>query len=106
MSVQAIERDQLPAEKIFDIGIDQTLTYDQLFVLGLQNIFGMTGMFVFPGILGRSYGLAPPTDRLSLRHDVRRLRLRHHFAIDAAAAAADHSGSVCREFREPARRRT
>ena len=56
MSVQAIERTKPPAEKIFDIGIDQTLSYDQLFILGLQNIFGMTGMFVFPGILGRSYG--------------------------------------------------
>jgi xanthine/uracil permease len=25
----------------------------------LQNIFGMTGMFVFPGILGRAFNLAP-----------------------------------------------
>ena len=58
MSVRTIERAP-PAEKIFDIGIDQRLTYDQLLVLGLQNIFGMTGMFVFPGILGRSYGLVP-----------------------------------------------
>ena len=50
---------ETPAEKVFDVGIDQRLSYDQLFILGLQNIFGMTGMFVFPGILGRSFNLAP-----------------------------------------------
>jgi xanthine/uracil permease len=47
------------AEKVFDVGIDERLSYDQLFILGLQNIFGMTGMFVFPGILGRSFNLPP-----------------------------------------------
>jgi xanthine/uracil permease len=46
-------------ENIFDVGVDETLSYAQLFILGLQNIFGMTGMFVFPALLGRSYGLAP-----------------------------------------------
>ena len=45
------------AEKVFDVGIDERLSYDQLLILGLQNIFGMTGMFVFPGILGRSFNL-------------------------------------------------
>jgi xanthine/uracil permease len=50
---------EAPAEKVFDVGIDEHLSYDQLFILGLQNIFGMTGMFVFPGILGRSFNLAP-----------------------------------------------
>jgi xanthine/uracil permease len=48
-----------PAEKVFDIGIDEHLSYGQLLILGLQNIFGMTGMFVFPGILGRSFNLPP-----------------------------------------------
>jgi len=48
-----------PAEKVFDVGIDERLSYDQLLILGLQNIFGMTGMFVFPGILGRSFNLPP-----------------------------------------------
>jgi xanthine/uracil permease len=47
------------AEKVFDVGIDERLSFDQLLILGLQNIFGMTGMFVFPGILGRSFDLAP-----------------------------------------------
>jgi xanthine/uracil permease len=46
-------------DKVFDIGIDQKLSFDQLLILGFQNIFGMTGMFVFPGILGRSFNLAP-----------------------------------------------
>jgi xanthine/uracil permease len=50
---------ETPAEKVFDVGIDERLSYDQLFILGLQNIFGMTGMFVFPGILGRSFNLTP-----------------------------------------------
>jgi len=45
------------AEKVFDVGIDERLSYEQLLILGLQNIFGMTGMFVFPGILGRSFNL-------------------------------------------------
>jgi len=48
-----------PVDKVFDVGIDQKLSYDQLLILGLQNIFGMTGMFVFPGILGRSFNLTP-----------------------------------------------
>ena len=47
------------AEKVFDIGIDERLSYDQLLILGLQNIFGMTGMFIIPGILGRSFNLPP-----------------------------------------------
>ena len=47
-----------PSEGVFDVGIDQRLSYDQLLVLGLQNIFGMTGMFVFPAILGRSFDLS------------------------------------------------
>src|SRR6201996_7984929 len=50
---------ETPAEKVFDVGIDERLSYDQLFILGLQNIFGMPGMFVFPGILGRSFNLKP-----------------------------------------------
>jgi xanthine/uracil permease len=45
--------------KVFEVGIDERLSYDQLLILGFQNIFGMTGMFVFPGILGRSFNLAP-----------------------------------------------
>src|SRR5208282_1319447 len=50
---------QRAAGKIFDVGINEKLPPAQLLVLGLQNIFGMTGMFVFPGILGRSFNLAP-----------------------------------------------
>lgn len=44
---------------VFDVGIDERLPFGQLLILGVQNIFGMTGMFVFPGILGRSFNLAP-----------------------------------------------
>lgn len=59
MAVQTLQQGEAPPEKIFDIGIDQKLSYNQLLFLGVQNIFGMTGMFVFPGILGRSFNLAP-----------------------------------------------
>jgi xanthine/uracil permease len=44
--------------KIFDVGVNDRLPFGQLLILGLQNIFGMTGMFVFPGLLGRSFGLS------------------------------------------------
>lgn len=47
------------SEVVFDVGIDETLSHGQTLILGLQNIFGMTGMFVFPGILGRSFQLEP-----------------------------------------------
>jgi xanthine/uracil permease len=45
--------------EIFDVGINDSLPPAQLLILGLQNVFGMTGMFVFPGLLGRSFNLPP-----------------------------------------------
>ena len=39
------------------MGINEKLPVPQLLLLGLQNIFGMTGMFVFPGIFGRAFHL-------------------------------------------------
>lgn len=45
--------------KIFDVDINDTLPPGQLLILALQNVFGMTGMFVFPGLLGRSFNLPP-----------------------------------------------
>lgn len=43
--------------RIFDVGFHERLPIGQMLVLGFQNVFGMTGMFVFPGILGRSFHL-------------------------------------------------
>ena len=43
----------------FDVGINDRLPAGQLAMLGLQHVFGMTGMFVFPGLLGRSFNLTP-----------------------------------------------
>lgn len=43
----------------FDVGINDRLPAGQLLVLGLQHVFGMTGMFVFPSLLGRSFNLTP-----------------------------------------------
>src|SRR6266566_1982964 len=42
---------------IFDVGINGALPLGQLIALGFQNIFGMIGMFVFPGILGQALHL-------------------------------------------------
>lgn len=47
------------ADSVFDIDINDRLPVGQFLILGLQNVFGMTGMFVFPGLLGRSFNLAP-----------------------------------------------
>ena len=47
----------------FDVGIDDRLPLGQLLMLGLQHVFGMTGMFVFPGLLGRSFNL--PAERIA-----------------------------------------
>src|SRR5262249_42364609 len=44
-------------------GINDRLPAGQLLLLGLQNIFGMTGMFVFPGLLGRSFNL--PAEKIA-----------------------------------------
>jgi xanthine/uracil permease len=48
---------------IFDVGINEKLPPLQLLALGLQNIFGMPGMFVFPGLFGRAFNL--PVDQIA-----------------------------------------
>jgi xanthine/uracil permease len=42
---------------IFEIGIHDPLPFGQLVMLGFQNIFGMIGMFIFPGVLGQALHL-------------------------------------------------
>lgn len=46
-------------QSVYEVGIDEKLPFDQLLVLAFQNIFGMTGMFVFPGLLGRAFQMPP-----------------------------------------------
>ena len=46
-----------PVEQAFDIGIHERLGAGQLLVLGVQNVFGMVGMFIFPAIFGRAFGM-------------------------------------------------
>ncbi|HEX5279232.1 MAG TPA: hypothetical protein VFW28_04055, partial [Micropepsaceae bacterium] len=41
----------------FDVGVNGTLPFGPLIALGFQNIFGMIGMFVFPGIVGQALHL-------------------------------------------------
>jgi xanthine/uracil permease len=44
-------------EPIFEVGINERLPFVQALVLGIQNVFGMTGMFVFPALLGYAFHL-------------------------------------------------
>jgi xanthine/uracil permease len=50
-------------KRVFDVGINEPLPPLQLVALGLQNIFGMAGMFVFPGLFGRAFNL--PIDQIA-----------------------------------------
>jgi xanthine/uracil permease len=60
LSAEAIKSaGAIPSRGIFDVGVNDRLPPGQLLLLGLQNVFGMTGMFVFPGLLGRSFNLPP-----------------------------------------------
>jgi hypothetical protein len=59
---------------VFDVGIDETLSYRELLTLGLQNMFGMTGIAVFPAVHGRPSNLAPD----QIAYDLCCLRRRHH----------------------------
>jgi xanthine/uracil permease len=54
---------ELANARPFDVGINDRLPYSELAVLGLQHVFGMTGMFVFPGLLGRAFNL--PAERIA-----------------------------------------
>lgn len=51
------------AEKPFDVGINEKLPLSQYLILAFQNVFGMTGMFVFPGLFGRAFQL--PNDQIA-----------------------------------------
>ena len=44
---------------IFEVGINERLPAGPTLLLAVQHILGMTGMLVFPGILGRSFQLSP-----------------------------------------------
>lgn len=46
-------------EPVFEVGIDEKVPFNQLVILAFQNIFGMTGMFVFPGLFGRAFQMSP-----------------------------------------------
>ena len=41
----------------FDVGIHERLSLMQLLLLGVQNVFGMIGMFIFPALFGHAFGL-------------------------------------------------
>ncbi|MGC1305530.1 MAG: solute carrier family 23 protein [Caulobacteraceae bacterium] len=50
----------LRPDDVFDVGINDRLPPGKMLLLGLQNVFGMTGMFVFPGLLGHAFNLPAP----------------------------------------------
>ena len=88
----SIEQSAAPvAEKPFDVGINEKLPVGQL-ILGFQNIFGMTGMFVFPGILGRAFHLSP--DQIAYLYGMTFMvcGLITILQSVSAAAPADHAG--------------
>jgi len=46
---------------VFDVGLSAKLPLRDLIPMGFQNVFVMTGIFVFPGLMGRSFNLPPDT---------------------------------------------
>jgi len=52
----------------FEIGINEKVSLKTAIPMGLQNIFVMTGAFVFPGIMGRSFDL--PLDTVAYLYGV------------------------------------
>src|SRR5579864_6492100 len=58
---QALSHEAIATVKrgIFDVGINEKLPLNQLLILGFQNVFGMPGMFVFPGLFGRAFNMPP-----------------------------------------------
>src|ERR1700722_16633096 len=59
MAVDAPGTQEVVTPRVFDVGVNETLPFGQLVVLAFQYVFGMTGMFVFPGLLGRALNLSP-----------------------------------------------
>jgi xanthine/uracil permease len=47
-----------PQSGVFDVGIHEKLPAGQALMLGFQHIFGMIGMFVFPGVMGNALHLS------------------------------------------------
>jgi xanthine/uracil permease len=52
----------------FEIGINDRIALKNLIPMGLQNVFVMTGAFVFPGIMGKSFDL--PLDTIAYLYGV------------------------------------
>lgn len=45
--------------RVFDVGINEKMPLKEAILMGLQNVFVMAGIFVFPGIMGKSFNLPP-----------------------------------------------
>ncbi len=56
------------SHSVFEVGINDKLSLKSAIPMGLQNVFVMTGAFVFPGIMGRSFDL--PIDSVAYLYGV------------------------------------
>ncbi|HYM18468.1 MAG TPA: solute carrier family 23 protein [Micropepsaceae bacterium] len=54
----SVPEHEAAAVRAFDVGVDEPLPFTQALVLGFQHIFGMVGMFVFPGVMGQALHLS------------------------------------------------
>jgi xanthine/uracil permease len=55
----ASRSDSASSKGVFEVGMHERLAFAEMLLLGFQNVFGMTGMFVFPTLLGLAFNLAP-----------------------------------------------
>src|SRR5579875_2667559 len=54
-----VEESTLAETTVFDIGFTERPPWWESLILAIQNIPAMTGMFLFPGLIGASFHLAP-----------------------------------------------
>lgn len=48
-----------PTSDTFDVAVDQPVRASTAISIGFQNILGLAGLLVFPGLIGESFGLSP-----------------------------------------------
>jgi xanthine/uracil permease len=66
--MSASKHDIGSGRSIFEIGINDKISLKSALPMGLQNVFVMTGAFVFPGILGKSFNM--PLDQVAYLYGV------------------------------------
>ncbi|MGC1304695.1 MAG: solute carrier family 23 protein [Caulobacteraceae bacterium] len=59
--MSASEAKAVPGRPVFDVSVNDKVGWKDAIPMGFQNVFVMTGIFVFPGIMGRTFNLPPET---------------------------------------------